>query len=297
MFTNKFLRPSPAVSDLVSSYMLAELNLLPAQKNEVISVYPNGVATLGFSYGNPTIHRTPDGIINQLGRGCFVTGPQERVFHMIPTDNLRQMVILFKPGVLSKILRISLAGIRNKIFEVGSLVPEGDYICDRLANAQTHQQRIEIIERWILGRIHPERCSPELTQCIIQDIHQQAGDVKIQKICSSYRINERYLERKFSELIGISPKKYADIIRFNFLIDRMRGSASKGWKDLYDEIGITDYSHLSKQVQKLADLHPRRLKEKLTDCNSVLYTENMNESFNRINILRTIDEMAVNCLG
>lgn len=294
MVTNTFLRPSTSVSEFVSSYMLAEIDLLPGTKNEVISVYPNGIATLGFSYGNPTMHRTSDGKINQLQRGVFVTGPQERVFHMMPTDNLRQLCIIFKPGVLSKILRINLAEIKNRIFEVGALIHEGDIICEQLACASSHQQRLEIIENWILKRVRPEIYSPELTQSIIQDIHKQAGDVKIQQICNSYRINERYLERKFSELIGISPKKYADIIRFNFLINLMRDTSSKGWKDVYDEIGITDYSHLNKQVQKLADLHPRRLKEKLTDRNSILYTENMNESYNRINILRTVDEFVAN---
>lgn len=289
MMTNPFYPPSPRYSDYVFNYLIVDdvRSVVPA--NEVVCVYPNGLNSLGFTFGDRTRHRTYAGAVKELGWGCFVVGTQEKAFHMLSTPNLKQFVIIFKPGVLSKLLRINMAEIRNSIFELGGVIKEEQRLCEQLAAAANHEQQIAVIEKWMMSRLQPDHARQELTQHVIQAIHKQAGDVKVRDICQAYRINNRYLERRFGELVGISPKQYADIIRFNYFLNVLTRHSTARWKDAHQDAGFNDYSHLSKQVQKLAGVPPKSLREQLTHKEAILYRERMNEVFNRVNMLRIVE--------
>jgi AraC-like DNA-binding protein len=286
MTNNKFYLPSLQLANYVSSYLIIEDSTSILQENLSVSVYPNGLNALGFSFGDSTLHTNYQGKANKLNRGSFIVGTQEQVYKMQPTFNQKEFVIIFKPGVLGKLLRISMLEVKNCITEVDNIIKDEERICELLSLAENHFQQIAIIESWLPKQLEDIDITPDLTQLIIADIVQNSGDIKVYDICNKYKINKKYIERKFAECMGISPKKYAEIIRFNTVLEILSSADDASWLAVKSEAGFMDYSHLSKHIHKLTGLPPKKLKEKLDHFNDYRFVADFNNLFNSALLLK-----------
>jgi AraC-like DNA-binding protein len=266
MTNNQLYPPSPMLASYVLSYLIIEGIPMPSkasQKAPCVSIYPNGLNALGFSFGDPSAHQRLQGSISNLSIGSFVVGTQEDTYKMLPNKNLKQFVIVFQPGILAQFLKISMVELRNEVTNIGHSVRDEQEVCERLSLCQNHRQQIDLMEHWLEKKVGSIQMYTDLTHHFIRDIVSACGDIKVNDLCQQYKINKKYIERKFDESLGISPKKYADIIRFNALLHILGTHQSNPWPEISAAAGFADYSHLSKHISKLTGLQPRDLRKKL----------------------------------
>ncbi|GHE30478.1 helix-turn-helix domain-containing protein [Sphingobacterium griseoflavum] len=95
---------------------------------------------------------------------------------------------------------------------------------------------------------------------VIQDIHDANGLTRIGELAKRNCTTVRQLERDFKRLIGLSPKEYANIIRFQralFLIKR--SDQNRSLLDIAFECGYYDHAHLCLDVKRNTGLSPSLL--------------------------------------
>lgn len=87
-------------------------------------------------------------------------------------------------------------------------------------------------------------------QSVIDDIHSTNGQISINELSKRNFTTVRQLERNFKKLIGLSPKKYSNIIRFQNALSLIRNSnQNRSLLDIAFECGYYDHSHLSNENQ------------------------------------------------
>ncbi|CAL1519487.1 helix-turn-helix transcriptional regulator [Chitinophaga sp. MM2321] len=88
----------------------------------------------------------------------------------------------------------------------------------RLAEAESHLQRIAVIEKYLLSII-PAYQSDQLITHAIEKIHQAKGNLRIKDLATDLHISQDPFEKRFRRVTGASPKQFASILRLRNLID------------------------------------------------------------------------------
>jgi AraC-like DNA-binding protein len=97
-------------------------------------------------------------------------------------------------------------------------------------------------------------------QSVINDIHSTNGQISISELSKRNFTTVRQLERNFKKLIGLSPKEYSNIIRFQNALSLIKNSSQRrSLLDIAFECGYYDHSHLSNEIKQKTGLSPSLL--------------------------------------
>lgn len=94
----------------------------------------------------------------------------------------------------------------------------------------------------------------------LEDIHLANGKLSIDEVAKRNFTTVRQLERNFKKLIGLSPKEYSNIIRFQHALQLIKNSGqNRNLLDIAFECGYYDHSHLSNEIKRNTGLAPSLL--------------------------------------
>ncbi|PTX15079.1 helix-turn-helix protein [Pontibacter mucosus] len=97
-------------------------------------------------------------------------------------------------------------------------------------------------------------------QAVIDDIHQSNGQLSISKLAERNSISIRQLERNFKTHVGITPKEYSNIVRFQNALAAIKSPDMKrSLLDIAFEYGYYDHSHLTNEIKRNTGLSPSQL--------------------------------------
>jgi AraC-like DNA-binding protein len=97
-------------------------------------------------------------------------------------------------------------------------------------------------------------------QPVINDIHSSNGLLSIYELSKRNYTTIRQLERNFKKHIGISPKEYSNIIRFQRVLGIIRSSPeTRNFSDIAFDCGFYDHSHLTNEIKRKTGLLPSQL--------------------------------------
>lgn len=97
-------------------------------------------------------------------------------------------------------------------------------------------------------------------QSVINDIHASNGQLSIYELSKRNYTTERQLERNFKMYIGISPKEYSNIIRFQKALSIIKNSGkNRSFLNIAFECGFYDHAHLSNEIKRKTGLSPSQL--------------------------------------
>ncbi|RBL92384.1 helix-turn-helix domain-containing protein [Chitinophaga flava] len=93
-------------------------------------------------------------------------------------------------------------------------------------------------------------------QAVLNDIHISKGNVSIREISKRNFTTVRQLERIFKTHVGLTPKEYVKIIRFQSVLSMMNNIRKKSLSDIAFECGFYDQAHLTNEVKRHTGLTP-----------------------------------------
>ncbi|HIY76308.1 MAG TPA: helix-turn-helix transcriptional regulator [Candidatus Sphingobacterium stercorigallinarum] len=97
-------------------------------------------------------------------------------------------------------------------------------------------------------------------QAIISDIHSANGQISVYDLSKRHFTTVRQIERSFKKDIGISPKAYSNIIRFQHALSIIRNSdENRSLLDIAFECGYYDHSHLTNEMKRNTGLLPSQI--------------------------------------
>ncbi|SJN50056.1 helix-turn-helix transcriptional regulator [Sphingobacterium sp. JB170] len=97
-------------------------------------------------------------------------------------------------------------------------------------------------------------------QSVINDIHSTNGQISIGMLSKRNFTTVRQLERSFKKYIGLSPKEYSNIIRFQNALGIIKNSSkSRSFLDIAFECGYYDHSHLANEIKRNTGFSPSQL--------------------------------------
>lgn len=128
---------------------------------------------------------------------------------------------------------------------------------DQLKGTRRMRERIALAEAYLLRRLEGTRPSSDSMLNAVYTIVNSKGVVTADALKRSSGLSSRQLERLFREYIGISPKKTADLVRFqNVWRDLCLPSPHRNIQDVVFAYGYSHQSHLINNFKKFAGRTP-----------------------------------------
>jgi transcriptional regulator GlxA family with amidase domain len=129
---------------------------------------------------------------------------------------------------------------------------------DEVVKAPTSEKRIEIIESFLLDKLKTEKAYDELAKTSVELLLKSKGQVTIEALAGQMQTSRRQLERRFSTVIGLSPKQLSKIIRLQATLKMMEQKQFTSLTALAYENGYFDQAHFIKDFKEFTGLSPKQ---------------------------------------
>lgn len=237
-------RPSEISQEYIDAYWTLTTALTAAPYRQTI--FPDACVDIIINMGNASLS-VNDNIVLAPGNS-YLVGPMSERSQVINPPGTRLLGIRFRPGAFNSFYKFPLHEIRDKIVEFS----------DRgiLAMACSGKHVIKRIDR------HFQQQPPSSTTLlsIMNCLQQCNGQVSINELAQKYHMSIRTLERLVKNSTGITVKKTAGIIRFQYALKQLKQHNVMGsLLDVAIEAGYYDEAHLSNEIKKYTGLPPSML--------------------------------------
>ncbi|MEG9438250.1 AraC family transcriptional regulator [Edaphobacter sp. HDX4] len=133
-----------------------------------------------------------------------------------------------------------------------------------MAETSTFAGRVKVAEAYLLGKaLNAERNISIMNAALY--MFRAKGAVRLSGVAGHLSLGRRQFERNFLSEIGLSPKLYSRVARFQSALDTRIHRQDTRWASLANEFGYHDQMHMIKDFQKLSGLTPEGLLSRIGD--------------------------------
>jgi len=189
---------------------------------------------------------------------AVVGGVRDAAYLKDSSDPAPTVGAMFRPGAAGAFLGAatdSFAGGHTPLdaFWGGAV----DSLRDELSATPDLARRIDILEHALLKRLPRIRgVDPAIVQAALLLERRPVG-----KVAATLDWSHRHFIARFSEAIGLSPKRYARLARFGRVLLRLERQKQTGLAEIAQDAGYADQAHFNRDFRDFAGISPGEYRE------------------------------------
>lgn len=200
----------------------------------------------------------PDGssnvIVDLAQDESIISGAHSKYFVIEASIAMTVMGIWFKPGGAYRFLSLPANELRNKHVALddvwGSFARE---LREQLLDAPTIAAKFAIAERALLERLTRGREPHAAVQFALSQFGRTA---RVTPVVDAIGISARRFEQVFAEQVGLTPKLFCRIRRFQRVLHLINEADDVDWRDVALSCGYFDQSHFINDFQSFSGINP-----------------------------------------
>lgn len=238
----KEFEPSFALKPYIKSFILIE-DTNGHIGNKWMSIYPSGHLEMIFSYGDQTVFSKDGFVLN--GTSGYLGGQSLEPYQYKCLGKLKIVSTILKPWGMYKILNTPQEEYTDYLVDLKPIFgKKSDLIAEQLCVESDHKRKIELVEKFLIGLLNWKPADRLPVVFAADMIEKTSGAVSVTEICKTLNLSIKTLERNFKKMIGLTPKAFSRIIRFNSTLNELNENKKASIQDLVYKYGYYDQSHL-----------------------------------------------------
>ena len=246
--------PAPQLQKYIHRYwIVSSPDAMPPEKCVL-----DGFVKL-FIYLNdnlPEYHDT-DGCRKEWGDGIGGHQTDGDLFIRTP-KNLKLIFCIFRPFGFYRLFKIPIHLLNNNVVPLEVFLGKRTReFKERVLSAPSDEGRIRMVDDFFSSLVRqlptPYRTTVECAQDLML---QKNGLVNIDDLSTQLNTSRRSLERYFIENVGMSPKYYSRVLRFNYAFGLKRSNPALDWFDIIYDCGYFDQTHFIKDFRHFTGQPP-----------------------------------------
>lgn len=251
-------KPAPPLSEFVDClwYMEGQAGLHKRER-----ALPTGTVELVFSLSNSPF-RIFENDADRLGQrfhGSVICGVQPGYFVLDTSEPVSVVGVHFRPGGAAPFLGMSVSETAGRHLELEDVWGSGARALREqliVAVKRPGQRMFELIERALLARMDIRRLPHPAAIYTILQLSAPPALTRIEHVRSGTGYSSKRFIELFRESVGITPKMYSRIRRFQSVIERLSRGLDVEWAHVAADSGYYDQSHLNRDFRCFAGVTP-----------------------------------------
>jgi AraC-like DNA-binding protein len=246
--------PSAVLQPFVQCYWTREPGPVPPAAPAVPAhhrVLPDGCIDIVLGFGSAH-GGVPDSVqvVGTMTRALLVDAVADESF----------IGVRFRPAKAAAFLRLPASELTDRRVPLDDLWRDAAAVGEALADAPGPAARVDALDRVLRARLeHGAHGDRRDVDEAVRRIVAAGGSLGITRLAPALGVTRQHLARRFADLVGISPKTFARIVRLRRVIDEARAAQDRavpGWSALALAAGYYDQAHLTDEFRELTGLTP-----------------------------------------
>ena len=246
----------------LAAYIKFFWTLEHAPSDETINwerVLPDGCVELVFHYGH-VFQRKDKNNRAHIQERASIIGQIDKYIEIAPTGKTGILAVRFYPQGVQAFLNFPALELTGTSAGLDIIFGKAaNALEDQLLHAKDQQERIFLLQHFLSKQLQKNQHQQKdelVAACLTQVMHTN-GNVSVRQLATEMKISERQLERRFSSTIGLSPKLFSRIIRFQNIFKLMEAKQHiKSLTSLSHEAGYYDQAHFIRDFKGFSGINP-----------------------------------------
>jgi AraC-like DNA-binding protein len=151
---------------------------------------------------------------------------------------------MFRPDGLQRLFGLPTAEITDRSFDAGTVL--GRYVLHAgqiLGEATSFEARVRLANEWLFRQSLQSRGVDAISEAANRMI-LTGGRVDLLALADRVGVSSRQFARRFVRQVGVRPKLFARIARFEAALEHKACFATKSWTQIAHEFGYYDQMHM-----------------------------------------------------
>ena len=256
------IKPSAFLSDYIRLYRIIDFNFpdgatipfkaYPPRPEQYLQFFPKDTETVKY----------PDSDISISNKKVAIIGQHTIVSHRYVGKDFFCFQVVFQPGALYRITGISLNELANTYLDAEDIFGTSiRFVNEQLYRAKSYIEAIPIVETFLKRLIKNSKKTKDNIDAIGNLMLLADEQYNVDKFIKEACLCHRQFDRKFKERVGISPKLFLQIIRFDKAFRMKNRHSQKDWLSIALHCGYYDYQHLVKDYKEFTGHTPTQFFE------------------------------------
>lgn len=242
----KETKPHPAIADYIDAFWTTTNDERSAVSEKIL---PDGCVDIILNLGEDC--KTDNGQFNiKNGEICLVGTMRHFKMTELKTET-KLLGVRFKPSAFSA------------FYKFGSLHEAADstITLDKELSPDFNRvitESIGYLNQFFIKKLKPHPAP--ILMPVIAEIKKHKGIISVVELTNRHFTTVRQLERHFKQHVGISPKEFINITRFQFVHAAIqKKSSKKSMSEIAFEHGYYDHAHLANAIKSYTGVTPNEL--------------------------------------
>jgi len=190
-----------------------------------------------------------------------VTGPMSEVGRTSGSDRPDMIGVYFRPGRAAAFLSAAMPDLTDRSVAIDDVWgTAGLRLAEELADLD-EAVRIERLQSHLVARLSgtPRHTSSIDMAAVTANILRHRGRVTVEAMARHAGVSRQHFSRQFREQLGIPPKLYCRLARFQSGLAPAQPQEKIDWAETALDLGYADQSHMIAEFRQFSSLTPQAL--------------------------------------
>ena len=199
----------------------------------------------------------------------WISGMHKRYISISAHQESEMFVIQFKPTGAFPFLHLPIHELNGKVVSAEEIVgPEIKALRQELLGKAENTDKFSAAEDWLNSRFRADMIPPPAILELVEKLKQAPALTasELTQLIQSYPYSQKHLINQFKKYLGLTPKYFQRIFRFNEILAKIYQKQSLSWTQISYDCGYTDQSHFIKEFRHFSGFNPQEfLNQKFSD--------------------------------
>lgn len=218
-------------------------------------VLPNGCVQVILNLARDFLCDCPEGEGVVRMAPSLVVGARA-AYEIVDTSDMADLIgVVFSPGGFAPFARDAVDVLSNRSVSLEDVWgPAARALRDALGEAPTPECKLLRLERFLLDRFRAPGRRTSLVNFAVQNFGCSPAAFSVREVAACAGLSERRFSQIFREEVGLPPKIWRRIQRFQWAVRRLHAGADLRWAELALDCGYYDQAHFANEFRAFSGI-------------------------------------------